>query len=583
MKYSELVEVYEKLESTAKRLGKTGFLADFLRKVSSEDLEKVLLLLQGRIYHAWDEREIGVASQSMAKAISIASGTEISAVEKEWKNTGDLGKTAENLIKKKKQHTLASHELSVAKVFDNLRKLAETTGSGSVDRKLNLISELLTSAKPREALYITRNILGQLRIGLGAGVLRDAICWAYFPSAVIKDEKDKEQREAYNKIVGKVQEAYDLTNDFSVVAVAAKKGIKALENIEMQIGSPVKVMLALKAETIAECFEIAGKPVEAEYKFDGFRMQIHKKGSKIMIFTRRFDNVTQRFPEVFGYVKDYVSGDNFILDAEAVGFDPKTKRYLPFQNISQRIKRKYDIEKLAKELPIEVNVFDIIAYNSKSMINEPFKKRREIIERIVKHHERKILPAKKLVSSDENEIKEFFKESKSMGNEGLMIKNLNSPYKPGARVGYMLKYKETMENLDLAVIGAEWGEGKRAKWLSSYILGCKSDGKLLEIGKVSTGLKEKPEEGLSFGEMTALLKPLIIEEEGKTVRVKPKVVIEVAYEEIQKSPTYSSGYALRFPRVISLRSDKSVNDINTLKEIERFYKNQRFKKAKVKE
>ncbi len=580
MKYAELVALYEELEKTAKRLEKTGALSQFLKKLDDREVEQVILLLQGRVYHAWDEREVGVAAQLMVRAISIATGSTSAQVEKEWKTTGDLGKTAENLISRKKQATLASTELSVAKVFDNLRKLAETIGAGSVDRKLNLIAELMTSAKPKEALYIARTVLGQLRIGLGSGVMRDSIVWAYFPDTVPSEENA--EREDYKKISDKVQQAYDLTNDFSVVAVAAKKGEKFLDNIELQILSPIKVMLAIKADTIAECFEIAGTPVEAEYKFDGFRMQIHRKGKKVAVFTRRLDNVSRQFPEVEGYVKEYVSGDNFILDAEAVGFDPKTRRYLPFQNISQRIKRKYDIEKLATELPVEVNVFDIIAYNGKNIIHEPFRKRREIIEKIVKHVPRKILPAPKLVSGNDAEILKFFRESKAMGNEGIMIKNLGAPYKPGSRVGYMLKYKETMETLDLAIVGAEWREGKRSKWLSSFILGCKSDGKFLEIGKAATGLKEKREEGLSFDEMTELLKPLIIEENGKTVKIKPKIVIEVAFEEIQKSPTYSSGYALRFPRIISLRVDKPASEVNTVSEIEKFYAGQRFRKAKVK-
>ncbi len=575
MEYSELVELYDGLQATTKRLEKTKILAGFLARLGAGETEKVILLLQGRIYHAWDEREIGVASQLMARAIGIASGMEIKHVEREWRNTGDLGKTAESLIRGKRQHTLHSSRLTIAKVFDNCRKLAEETGSGSVDRKLNLIAELLTSARPRESLYITRTILGQLRIGIGAGVVRDAIVWASFPKAIPGEDTGRDE---YVRISEKVQQAYDLTNDFSVVAAAARKGEKALESIMMQIGVPIKVMLAVKAETIEECFEIAGKPVEAEYKFDGFRMQIHKKGGKVWVFTRRLDNVTAQFPEVEKYVSEFVSGDNFILDAEAVGFDPKTKRYLPFQNISQRIRRKYDIDKLARALPVEVNVFDIIAYNGKPVINEPFRKRRELIESIVERAERKILPAKKLVSSSEAEIRRFFLESKAMGNEGLMIKNLDAPYKPGTRVGYMLKYKETMENLDLAIIGAEWGEGKRSKWLSSYILACIHQGKFLEIGRVSTGLKEKPEEGLSFDEMTRLLKPLITGGEGKVVSVRPKLVIEVAYEEIQKSPTYSSGFALRFPRVISLRKDKGAHDATTLNEIEHYYHSQRFYK-----
>lgn len=580
MKYSELADVYEKLDSTSKRLEKTERLAEFLRKVGADETEAVVLLLQGRLFPQWDEREIGVAGQLIVKAISLASGESAKAVENEWKKTGDLGNVAENLVKKKKQHTLSSSELTVRKVFSNLRKLVEMTGQGSVDRKLQLIAELLTSAKGAEARYITRTILGELRVGLGEGTLRDAIVWAYFMK--VTDDMSAEEREKYNSYIDAVQQAYDLTTDFAAVARAAKeKGLKGLESVKIILGKPIKVMLALKADDVTDAFETVGKPAQAEFKYDGFRMEIEKEESgKISIFTRRLENVTGQFPDVVKAVKEHVHAKTFILDAEAVGYDRKTSKYLPFQSISQRIKRKYDIEKMAEEFPVEVNVFDILACNGENMIKEQFRKRRALVEKIVDNVKRKIRPTEAIVSDKEDEIEKFFTKSKESGNEGLMIKSLDAPYKPGARVGHMLKYKKVMENLDLAITGAEWGEGKRSNWLSSYDLACSSDGKLVDVGKVATGLKEKPEEGLSFEEMTKLLKPLIMEGEGKHVKVKPKMVLEVAYEEIQKSPSYSSGYALRFPRVIRNRSsEKSVDDINTLEDVERLYNGQKKMKA----
>ncbi len=576
MKYSELADVYEKLDSTSKRLEKTERLAEFLRKVGADEIEAVVLLLQGRVFPQWDEREIGVAGKLVAKAISLASGEDAKAVESEWKKTGDLGNVAENLIRRKRQNTLASSELTVKKVFSNLMKLAEETGQGSVDRKLQMIAELLTSAKGAEARYITRTILGELRVGLGEGTLRDAIVWAYFMK--VTGDMSAEEREKYNGYVDAVQQAYDLTTDFAVVAKAAKeKGLKGLESVRITLGKPIKVMLALKADDVNEAFETVGKPAQAEFKYDGFRMEIEKEESgKISIFTRRLENVTEQFPDVVAAVKKHVRAKTFIIDAEAVGYDRKTSRYLPFQSISQRIKRKYDIEKMAEDFPVEVNVFDLLACNGENMIKEPFRKRRALVEKIVDNAKRKIRPTEAIITDKEEEIEKFFTKAREAGNEGLMIKSLDAPYKPGARVGHMLKYKKVMENLDLAIIGAEWGEGKRSSWLSSYDLACSSDGRLVEVGKVATGLKEKPEEGLSFEELTKLLKPLIIEGQGKHVKVKPKIVIEVAYEEIQKSPSYSSGYALRFPRVIRNRSsEKSVDDINTLEDVERLYGQQK--------
>jgi DNA ligase-1 len=583
MQYSKLADVYDALESTTKRLGHVHIISEFLKDVSIVDLGTTILLMEGRVFPRWDEREIGMASKMMLKAISVASGESKERVNSEWKKTGDLGTVSHNLIKKKKQHTLGSHELTVKKVLNNLRKLVTIEGQGSVDKKISLVAELLTSAKPNEAKYIVRTILNDMRIGVGEGSIRDAIVWAFFGKEIKVNYNKKENnvemedRENYNKYVDAVQRAYDITNDFALVAEAAKKyGLKGLDEMEMNVGVPLKVMLALKVADIDEGFERCGKPAEFEFKYDGMRMQIHKNNNEIKVFTRRLENVTKQFPEVVDCVRKFVHEKKVIIDSEAVGYSTKTGKYLPFQNISQRIKRKYDIEKMSQEFPVEVNVFDVINYKDKSVINEPFEERKKIIKKIIKNVPKKIKIARSIVTSDKKEVQDFYKEAVDSGNEGLMIKKLDAPYKPGARAGFMVKLKDTKENLDLVIVKAEWGEGKRSKWLSSYTLACRDkECNFLEIGKASTGLKEKREEGLSFAEMTDLLKPLIKKEEGKEVIPKPKIVIEVAYEEIQKSPTYSSGFALRFPRIIQLRQDRSPDDISTLKIVESLYNKQK--------
>ena len=584
MQYSRLVEIYEKLESTTKRLEHTHIISEFLKSVDIGDLGSVTLLLEGRIFPRWDEREIGIASKLMLKAINLVSGETKEGINAEWKKTGDLGTVSYNLIKKKKQSTLGSYELTVKKVLKNLRELAAIEGQGAVDKKIQLVAELLTSAQPNEAKYIVRTILNDMRIGVGEGSIRDAIVWAFFGKE-IKAEYNKEEnkveiedREKYNGYAEAVQRAYDITNDFAPVAEAAKKsGIKGLEELEMEIGVPLKVMLALKVEDIDEGFERCGKPAEFEFKYDGMRMQIHKNNDEVKIFTRRLENVTNQFPEVVDYARKHIEEKKVILDSEAVGYSKKTGKYMPFQSISQRIKRKYGIEKMSEEFPVEVNVFDIISYKGKSVINKPFEERKKMLKGIINPVPKKIVLARSIVTSNKKEVEDFYKEALESGNEGLMIKKLDAPYKPGGRVGFMVKLKPTKENLDLVITGAEWGEGKRSKWLSSYTVACVSDGKFLDVGKASTGLKEKREEGLSFAEMTDLLKPLIKKEEGKGVVLKPEVVIEVGYEEIQKSPTYSSGYALRFPRVIRLREDLGPKEVSTLKMVETFYNEQKKK------
>lgn len=584
MEYSRLVEIYEELNKTTKRLEKTNIISEFLKDISAEETEYVMLLLEGRIFPNYDAREIGVASRLMLKSLNLATGITIDRIEDEWKKLGDLGMVAESIVRTKKQSTLDTAQLTAKKVFENLRKLAELEGQGTVDRKTQLIAELLTSAKPLESKYIVKTVLGEMRIGVGEGAMRDAIVWAFFGDKIgikyVKEGNDVQigDRETYTEYSDAVQTAYDVTNEFAIVGKAAKsKGLEGLQKISMKVGIPIKVMLSLKVDTIEEGFETVGTPAAVEFKYDGFRIQAHKdENGSIKLFTRRLEDVTKQFPDVVEFIKKNVRGKSFIIDAEAVGYDRKTGKYLPFQNISQRIKRKYDIEKISADFPVELNVFDVIYHDGRTLIKEEFQKRRKLLEKIIRQEPKKIVLSKFLKTSEKKDIEKFFKDAFEAGNEGLMFKALNAPYKPGARVGHMVKFKAIMETLDLVIGGAEWGEGKRSKWLSSYQIACiDEDGNLLEIGRASTGLKEKEEEGLSFMEMTRLLKPLIIDAKGKEVKVKPKLVIEVEYEEIQKSPSYSSGFALRFPRIIQIREDKGPDDASTLDYVKKLYAGQK--------
>jgi len=564
MRYSKLVEVYEQLSETTKRLEKTEILGKFFEHLSDEDNE-VLYLLIGDIYPEYSEKKIGISSQLAIKAISKATGINEKEIVREWKNIGDLGLVSEKLVKNKKQSTLQNHILTTEKVLANLRKLPELEGKGTVDKKLVLITELLTSASSKEALYLVRTLIGDLRIGIKDSTIRDAMSEAFF-------NKNEDATK-------KIQEAIDKTNDLALVFDLVKKGkLKNLEKLSLEIGKPIKVMLAQKAKTIKEGFEMVGKPCAVEYKYDGFRLLIHKKGNEVILFTRRLENVTKQFPEVVDYVKKYVRGNSFILDSEAVGYNKKTKEYTSFQHISQRIKRKYEIEKIKDELPVEVNVFDILYYNGNSMLDEPFIKRTELIKKIVSNQKYKIITSKQIITGDEKKAEEFFKRALKDHQEGVMMKSLDAFYKPGSRVGYMIKVKPEERDLDLVIVGAEYGKGKRSGWFSSFILACREGNKFLEIGKMGTGIKEKSAEevgGVSFDELTKQLKPLITEEHGKEVKIKPKIVVSVTYQEIQRSPTYSSGFALRFPRFTALRPDRRADDASTLKEVEKDFENQK--------
>lgn len=583
MKYHLLAETYQQLEKTSKRLEKTSLLAEFLKHVQSNELPEVCLLLQGRVYPLWDERKLGIAAQLMIKALHAATGLSLGVIEKEWKKTGDLGLVAERLMATRRQATLVVHELTVSKVFHNLQKLAALAGSGSVGVKINGIVELLSSSTPREAKYLVRTVLEDLRIGVGDGSLRDALVWAFLADDLdIRYQENElllaeDKRPEYNRRIALVQIAYDLTNDLGMVALCAKqKGLPGLEAISLKPGIPTKVMLAQKVQDFNEGFEAVGKPCCVEYKLDGFRIQIHATGKEILLFTRRLENVTLQFPEVVAAVRQHVTGNSFILDGEAVGYDPKTGKCLPFQSISQRIKRKYHIAAMAKQFPVCLYLFDVL-FCGESVVQLPFMERRKLLQTMVQEHKRAIEIVPSLITEDEQEAQAFYAQALSVGMEGVMLKKLDAPYKPGSRVGFMVKLKPIMEPLDLVITGAEWGEGKRSNWLTSYTLACRDNhGSFGEIGKVGTGIKELEGSDVTFAEMTRLLKPLIIQEKGKIVTVKPKVVVEIAYEEIQKSPTYSSGFALRFPRLQRLRSmERSPEDISTLTQVQQLYSQQK--------
>ena len=534
MDYQKLVDVYSCLEKTAKRLEKTKIISDLFKDCEEKDVIQVIYLLQGRVFSSSDKRKLGMNSKLIIKTIHTATGSSVNEIEKLFKKLGDLGSVCEILIKNKKQTTFFSKKLSLDKVFSNLQKLAVLEGHGAVNKKVQLVSELLSGANPVESKFIIRTIISDLRVGVATGILRDAIAQAY----------DKDPKT--------VEVAFNICGDYSEVAVKSKSN--RLDDVRFVPGKALKLMLAIGVKDIEEGFD--------------------EVGDEIKLFTRSLENVTKQFPDVVSYVKKYVKAKEFILDSEIVGFDPKTKMHLPFQKISQRIKRKYEVDKLIRELPVEINVFDILYLEGKNLMNIKQILRLKYLDKIIENHKNKIKIVERKITKDKVLAKKFFERALELGYEGAMIKNPNALYKPGRYVKGWYKLKSVLEPLDLVIIGAVWGEGKRAKWLSSFNVACKDGNKFLEIGKVGTGIKEK-KEGVNFTELTKLLKPLIIKEKGQTVFVKPEVIVEVIYEEIQKSPKYNSGFALRFPRLSNLRTDKPLNEINSLKEVIRIYRNQK--------
>jgi DNA ligase-1 len=564
MEYSILADSYEKLESISSKLEKTHILADLFLKTPNDDLPKVVLLVVGRVFPVYSDYELGIATQMMIKAISKATGFSSEDVEERFKKTGDLGLTAEGCIKSRKQAILFKKKLTVNAVFENLQKLAYIAGAGSQDRKLNLIAELLVSAQPKEARYVVRTVLQELRVGVAEGIIRDAIIEAF----LYKKEMSKEEE---NEMIAIVEYACNVLSDFGEVArIAKKNGTNGLKKVRVQLGKPIQVMLGEKAESIESVIKDFGK-VAVEYKYDGVRCQIQKKNDNVWVYTRRLEDVTKQFPDIVEFCKKGLKSNECIVEGEALGIDTKTGLPLPFQMLSQRIHRKYDIEKMVKKIPVQIHLFDVIYLEGKTLLDKPFKERRKILKSIVKPIPKKFELAKQLVTNDVKKAEAFYKEALDAKQEGVFLKVLDSSYVFGRHVGGWYKIKPIMETLDLVIVGATLGEGSRAKWLSSYVLACRDPdtGKFLPCGMMGTGLTEE-----QFQLMTDTLKELIIEEKGREVKLRPKIVVEVAYQEIQKSPNYESGLALRFPRLIRIREDKGLDEVDTIERVNELFKSQ---------
>lgn len=556
MEFSKIAEAFEKLDQTQKTLEKTDILAELFEE-SGEQLPQVVLLCTGTPFPAWKDLDLGVSSKTLVKIISKATGRSEDEVEKEWKEQGDLGLAAETMVEKKTQQRLMTQEITVEKAFDRMQKVAEMESEGlnssvNQDKKQKELADLISSSEPREAKYLARIIINNLRLGVGEGTIRDALSEAFF------DGEHVEQ----------IQQAYDFSNDFAEVAKACTEGLEALNSLELELYRPVKSMLAKNVDTIEEGFEEVGRPASINYKYDGMRAQIHVKDGEVTVFTRRLDDVTEQFPDVVEAVEENIESENCILDTEVVGYDPEDGGMIPFQKLSKRIKRKYDIRKLKQEIPVEVRPFDLI-YLDEPILKRPYIERWKKLKSIVNEEEKELRLVDYAQTSEEEKVGEMQQKSLSEGHEGIMMKNMEAEYKPGNRVGYMVKLKPVMETLDLAIVGAKWSEGRRSDWLGRLFLGCydEENDEYLEVGKMATGLTDE-----QFKEITEKLKPLITNEDGRKVDVRPEVIVEVEYEEIQESPTYSSGYALRFPRMKQFREDKEQAD--SLEKVKGLYENQ---------
>ncbi|MCQ1536733.1 ATP-dependent DNA ligase [Methanosarcina sp. KYL-1] len=560
--FREFAETCQAIEKISSTIETTNKVSELLRKVDAEELPLATHFIMSEVFPAWSGEQLGIGTSLLYAALSRASGMSIKSIEALIRTTGDIGDAALLVLKEKRknQATFSSFmeeepELSITEVYQRFKTASEATGKGSQDVKIKNLQFLFNSSSPREAKYISRLALEELRIGVGEGVVRDAIAKAFSVPADV------------------VEHAFMVTNDLGIVAEAAKKGgLEALETLGIEINRPIKMMLSQISPDIDSDIRDM-KEAAVEWKFDGARVQIHKDGNSVTLFSRKLENVTNSLPDLVEIVRKHVKAESAILDGEAVAVDEKGKPRA-FQEILKRFRRKYDVEEKAAGIPIQLNLFDIMYLNGKTLIDLPLLERRKALESCVEssvEDSKSISVDEQVITGDLELVEKIYREALKAGHEGIMVKNPGSVYSPGKRGKNWLKKKPLMETLDLAVVGAEWGFGRRANLIGSYTVACydPETSRFLQIGKVGTGLTDE-----QLRELTGMLTGLMEGESGGVFAVRPEVVLEVAFEEIQKSPNYASGFALRFPRFIRVRNDKAPEEADSIQRIERVYAQQ---------
>ncbi|NWF86491.1 ATP-dependent DNA ligase [Candidatus Bathyarchaeota archaeon] len=581
MKYTVIADAYEKIESTTKRLEMTDLLVDLLRNTPKEIIDKVAYITQGRIYPEFVSLEIGIAEKLAVKALARASGRKETEIDEDLKKTGDIGETAQKFMASKRQVTLVPQQaLTVERVYETLDKMAKASGSGAVDVKTALLAGLLADAAPKEAKYIMRTVTGNLRLGIADMTVLYALAIAYGGG--------KEAREL-------IERAYNISSDLGRVAkTVAEKGLKGIEKFQVLVGEPIRPMLAERLSSPEEILEKLGGKCIAEYKYDGERIQIHKKDYEVVLFSRRLEDISSQYPDAVKLVKDYVKAKDAILEAECVAIDVDTGEMKPFQELMHR-RRKYGIEKAMEEYPVSLFVFDALYVDDKDLTFEPYPIRRETLGKIIEESDR-VKTAKYIITSDVKELENFFLEAIEDGCEGLVCKSMaeDSVYQAGARGWLWIKYKrdyksEMTDTVDLVVVGAFHGRGKRARTYGALLLAAyNSENDIFEtVTKCGTGFTDE-----DLVKLPEMMKKHVIQHKHSRVNsmieadvwFEPVVVIEVLGAEITLSPIHTcamgsirkgSGLAIRFPRFTGrYRIEKAPEDATTASEIVEMYNNQ---------
>ena len=546
MEFADFAARAAAIEDEAADLETVELVADLFSD-ARDDLEAVSRFVQGRLVPAHEDTKLDVGPMLCYEALARAAGQNVTAsdIESELATVGEIGAVAERLDLGGQRDLSAFGDaeedpLSIAEVEATLRSIATASGGGSTDTKRDTLFGLFNRAEPLEARYLARLVLGEMRIGVGQGAVRDAIAEAF---AVPPDA---------------VERALQVSNDCGFVArTARKEGTDGLGNVRLRVGRPVRAMLA-QTGTATDAVDAWGD-VAIETKFDGARVQVHYDGETAQLFSRNLEDVTNSLPEVADFVEKSLDVP-VILDGEVVAVGPDGEP-LPFQEVLRRFRRKHDVAAAREDVAVELQAFDCLHVDGDDLLDVALKRRHERLYECFG-----AAAVDLTVSGDPDEIAELEAESLSAGHEGIMLKNPESAYTPGDRGQNWLKRKPDVETLDLVVTGAEWGEGRRANHFGTFLVAARTDEGYEPVGKVATGITDE--------ELRALherLEPHVRSESGTEVDIEPTVVFEVGYEELQRSPTYASGYALRFPRFVGIREDKAPRDVDSLDRIERLY------------
>lgn len=579
MKFEEFCQYLEKLEGTSSRLALIDILSELFKKTPASEIEEITYLIQGRIAPFFAPIEIGMAEKTVAASIAIAYGGSKDDATHLFNKLGDMGLVARDLAGNKDSR-LKNKDLTVSDVFETLTEISGINGEGTVDKRQNLLSNLLTKLDSISAKHLVRVPLGNTRLGIGDPTILDALA-----TAKLGDKSNRKLLEG----------AYNRTSDLGLIAKTLwEKGLPAVEKLEVRVGSPIRSELCERLPNPEKVIEKMGE-VDVQYKYDGFRVQIHKDGDSVRMFSRNLEEMTHMFPELIQATLDQVKAESVILDTEALAYNPDSEEFLPFQETTKR-RRKHGIEEAALRLPLKAFVFDILYKDGEQLLDKPLTERIEILKSVLLSDD-VLIRTKNQTVNDPKIIQTLLDDAISKGLEGLVIKKLQSPYEAGGRNFNWVKLKrhsdgELSDTIDCVILGYITGRGKRIEFGAGALLVGVYDSQkdeFVSISRIGTGLSDdewreihRRADKIKLDHKPARVNSQII----PSVWIEPKIVIEVLADEITRSPQHTAGktdtengFALRFPRLVSFReADKDPEDATSVEEIKRLFEIQYKKK-----